>query len=228
MKFEKVVALVPMRHHSQRVPQKNFRDLAGKPLYKHILTTLSQCSLIDQIVVDTDSPVIQEGIAEAFPEITVLERPEHLKADDIPMNEILFYDTEQIPADLYLQTHSTNPLLRAETIEKVIGKFSDLYPAYDSLFSVTRLQTRLWDGLARPINHNPAILLQTQDLPPLYEENSCIYIFTREGLLKKRTRIGERPFLFEIPAMEAQDIDEEQDFLIADLLMKYRLRDGSL
>jgi CMP-N-acetylneuraminic acid synthetase len=103
-----------------------------------------------------------------------------------------------------------------------------LYPAYDSLFSVTRLQTRLWDGLARPINHNPAILLQTQDLPPLYEENSCIYIFTREGLLKKRTRIGERPFLFEIPAMEAQDIDEEQDFLIADLLMKYRLRDGSL
>ena len=228
MKFKKIVALVPMRHHSQRVPQKNFRDLAGKPLYTHILSTLTKCSLINEIVVDTDSPTIQEGIAENYPQITVLNRPEHLRADTVPMNEILFYDTEQIPADLYLQTHSTNPLLLTETIQKAIEDFSAVYPAYDSLFSVTRLQTRLWDELARPINHNPAILLQTQDLPPVYEENSCLYLFTREGLLRKRTRIGDRPYMFEISALEAQDIDEEQDFLIADLLMKYRLRNELL
>jgi CMP-N-acetylneuraminic acid synthetase len=144
------------------------------------------------------------------------------------MNEILFYDTEQVQADLYLQTHSTNPLLLTETIKKAIEDFSAVYPAYDSLFSVTRLQTRLWDALARPINHNPAILLQTQDLPPIYAENSCLYLFTRENLLRKRTRIGDRPYLFEISALEAQDIDEEQDFLIADLLMKYRLRNELL
>ncbi|NMC28769.1 MAG: acylneuraminate cytidylyltransferase family protein [Pelolinea sp.] len=228
MKFEKVVALVPMRHHSQRVPQKNFRDLAGKPLYMHILSSLAKCKLIHAIVVDTDSPTIQEGIKEHYPQITVLDRPQHLRADDVPMNEILFYDTEQIPADLYLQTHSTNPLLLTETITQAIQDFSDVYPAYDSLFSVTRLQTRLWDELARPINHNPAILLQTQDLPPVYEENSCLYLFTREGLLRKRTRIGDRPYLFEISALEAQDIDEEQDFLIADLLMKYRMRNELL
>jgi len=228
MKFKKVVALVPMRHHSQRVPQKNFRDLAGKPLYMHILASLSKCNLIDEIVVDTDSPIIQEGIAEKFPHITVLKRPEHLCADTIPMNEILFYDTEQVGADVYLQTHSTNPLLQTKTIKKAIQDFSNAYPAYDSLFSVTRMQTRLWDALARPINHNPAILLQTQDLPPVYEENSCIYLFTREGLLKHRTRIGDRPMMFEISALQAQDIDEEQDFLIADLLMKYQQRNELL
>ena len=72
------------------------------------------------------------------------------------------------------------------------------YPAYDSLFGVTRLQTRLWDQLARPINHNPAILLRTQDLPPVYEENSCIYLFTRQTLELRRNRLGERPFMFEI------------------------------
>ena len=224
MKFEKIVALVPMRHHSQRVPQKNFRDLAGKPLYMHILTSLTKCKLINGIVVDTDSSTIQEGIAEHFPTVTVLDRPEHLRADTVPMNEILFYDTGEVEADLYLQTHSTNPLLLSETITKAIEEFSAVYPAYDSLFSVTRLQSRLWDELARPINHNPAILLQTQDLPPVYEENSCLYLFTRESLMRKRTRIGDRPYLFEISALEAQDIDEEQDFLIADLLMKYRLR----
>ena len=136
------------------------------------------------------------------------------------------YDTEQAPADLYLQTHSTNPLLRPETISRAVQTLQANYPAYDSLFSVTRLQTRLWDGLGRAINHNPAILLRTQDLPPVYEENSCIYLFTRPTLELRRNRIGERPFLFEIDRAEAQDIDEEIDFTIADLMM--RARDGAV
>ena len=94
------------------------------------------------------------------------------------------------------------------------------FPAYDSLFSVTRLQTRLWDQLTRAINHNPNILLQTQDLPPVYEENSCIYIFTRQILVARRNRLGERPMMFEIPAREATDIDEELDFEMAEFLMQ--------
>jgi CMP-N-acetylneuraminic acid synthetase len=98
----------------------------------------------------------------------------------------------------------------------------ELYPTYDSLFSVTRWQCRLWDGLGRPINHNPAVLLRTQDLPPVYEENSCVYIFTRKNLVNRRNRIGERPFLFEIEASEAWDIDEEIDFQIAEFLLTHR------
>jgi CMP-N-acetylneuraminic acid synthetase len=101
-----------------------------------------------------------------------------------------------------------------------VHTFLDSYPAYDSLLSVTRWQTRLWDQLGRAINHNPAILLQTQDLPPVYEENSCIYIFTRHNLVARRNRLGERPFLFEVDAAEAWDIDEELDFEIVDFLMK--------
>jgi CMP-N-acetylneuraminic acid synthetase len=93
------------------------------------------------------------------------------------------------------------------------------YPAYDSLFSVTRMQTRLWDQLGRAINHNPEILLQTQDLPPVFEENSCIYIFTRSTLENTHNRLGKRPYMFEIDAAEAWDIDEEIDFRIVDLLM---------
>ena len=224
MDVKKVVALVPMRHHSQRVPGKNYRLLAGKPLYQHILSTLLECKEIDQVVVDTDSPVILEGVSKHFPQVTLLERPAHLRADQVPMNEILLYDTAQVPADLYLQTHSTNPLLRPETVSRAIQTLLVHYPAYDSLFSVTRLQTRLWDGLARPINHNPAILLQTQELPPVYEENSCIYLFSRHTLEARRNRLGERPYLFQIDAAEAQDIDEELDFLVTDLLLSHRLQ----
>ena len=217
-----ITALVPMRHHSQRVPGKNYRPLAGRPLYQHIIQSLLDCPEIARVVVDTDSPEVLDGLRQHFPQVHTLDRPEHLRADDIPMNEILLYDTAQFPSDLYLQTHSTNPLLRPETISRAVQTLQANYPAYDSLFSVTRLQTRLWDGLARPINHNPAILLRTQDLPPVYEENSCIYLFTRPTLELRRNRIGERPFLFEIDRDEAQDIDEEIDFTIADLMMRAR------
>ena len=225
-KKPKIAALVPMRHHSVRVPEKNFRLNAGKPLFHYILSSLLAVQEIDQVVVDTDSEKIIEGIKNYFPSIKIIHRPEHLCADSIPMNEILLYDTDQIDADLYLQTHSTNPLLKSETIAKAINQLLDNKLAFDSLFSVTKVQTRFWDQLTRPINHNPSILLRTQDLPPIYEENSCIYIFERRTLLEHRNRIGERPLMFEVDRSEAFDIDEELDFLLADLMLSHQLKRG--
>jgi CMP-N-acetylneuraminic acid synthetase len=215
-----------MRHHSQRVPEKNYRLLGSKPLFHYIIEALLACAEIDRIVVDTDSPPVMDGLRQRFPQVIVIERPEHLRADATSMNEVLLHDTAQVEADFYLQTHSTNPLLRPETLRGAVHTFLDSYPAYDSLLSVTRWQTRLWDQLGRAINHNPAILLQTQDLPPVYEENSCIYIFTRHNLVARRNRLGERPFLFEVDAAEAWDIDEELDFEIVDFLMKKGIRAG--
>jgi CMP-N-acetylneuraminic acid synthetase len=214
-----IVALVPMRHHSQRVPGKNYRLLAGKPLFHHILISLLACPEIHRIVVDTDSDPVMESLRQHFPSVVIIERPEHLRADTISMNEILLYDTSQVQADYYLQTHSTNPLVRPATISSAIRTFVSNFPAYDSLFSVTRVQTRLWTRDGHPINHNPDLLLQTQDLPPVYEENSCLYIFTHANLLRRRNRLGKRPLMFEIDAAETWDIDEELDFAIADFLL---------
>lgn len=224
MPSEKIVALVPMRHHSQRVPGKNYRLIAGKPLYAYILETLLDVPELSGIVVDTDSDIIIEGLANNFPGVKWLRRPEHLRADNIPMNEILIHDTGEIQADLYLQTHSTNPLLRSETISRGINTLLGQYPTYDSLFGVTRRQVRLWDQLGRPINHNPAVLLQTQDLPPVYEENSCMYIFTRSHLTARRNRLGERPLMFEIDPGEAWDVDNEADFRIAEVMLTAALK----
>ncbi len=219
----KLVALVPMRHHSQRVPGKNYRDLAGKPLYQHIIEILLAVPEVNEIVVDTDSEPVMDGLRKNFPQVKIINRPEHLRAVDMPMNEILIHDTEQYPAEFYLQTHSTNPLLKAETISRAIQLLLINYPKYDSLYSVTRWQSRFYDKDGNAINHNPRELIQTQDLPPMYEENSCIYIFTRENLLAKRHRISDHPLMFEIPRLEAVDIDTESDFQIANILMKMRM-----
>jgi len=220
MKNLTFAVLVPMRHHSQRVPGKNYRPLAGKPLFHHIIETLLAVPEINEIVVDTDSDPVMNGLRENFPQVKIINRPEHLRADDVPMNEILIYDTEQFPADFYLQTHSTNPLLMSGTVSRAINTFLAGHPAHDSLFSVTRLQSRLYDRDGNAINHNPKELMQTQDLPPVFEENSCIYIFSRGNLERKRHRIGDTPLMFEIGAEEAWDIDEELDFEITDFLMK--------
>ena len=216
----KLAALVPMRHHSQRVPGKNYRLLAGKPLFHHIIETLLAVREINEIVVDTDSDLVMDGLRKNFPQVKIINRPDALRADDVPMNDILIYDTGQVQADFYLQTHSTNPLLRSETVSRAVQSFLADYPKHDSLFSVTRWQTRLYDQNGKAINHDPSVLIQTQNLPPVYEENSCLYLFTRDNLLKWHHRIGERPMMFEIDADEAWDIDEELDFQICEFLIQ--------
>ena len=218
--MKKIVALVPMRHVSQRIQGKNYRLFDGKPLYQYVIQALLACSEITEVVVDTDSQTIMDGLKKNFPQVRILTRPESLRNGEIPMNEVLLHDTSEVEADFYLQTHSTNPLLRSETLSRSIQEFIENYPTYDSLFSVTRIQSRLWDEHGRAINHDPSVLLRTQDLPPVYEENSCIYIFSRNILLKRRNRLGDRPYMFEISPIEAFDIDEEEDFLLAELIHK--------
>ena len=215
----RIAALVPMRHHSQRVPGKNYRALAGKPLYHHILETLLAVPEIGTIAVDTDSDIVMNGLREHFPKVRVLIRPQELRGDDVPMNEILIHDSGEIEADYYLQTHTTNPLLRAETVSRAIQAFLTKYPASDSLFSVTTLRTRLYDEKGRALNHDPSELRRTQDLPPVYEENSCLYLFTRAKLVERHHRIGQHPILFPIDSAEAWDIDDELDFAICEFLM---------
>lgn len=224
--MQTITAIVPMRHSSERVKGKNYRPFNGKPLFHYIVETLLSCPSITHVVIDTDSPTIVQYAKANMPSVILLERPAHLRDGSIPMNDVLLNIINQVKSDFYLQTHSTNPLLSSDTVEEAIQFFLKNYPIYDSLFGVTRLQTRLWDGLARAVNHNPNILLRTQDLPPIYEENSCLYIFTEQILKDKHNRIGNRPYLFEIDRKEAIDIDEEIDFLIAELAYRI-LKQGS-
>ena len=217
MSFPKIVAFVPMRHSSERVRGKNYRLFANKPLYHYIVESLLHCPQITQVCIDTDSPVIIEEVSKIFPTVKVLLRPEHLRDGGIPMNDVLLNSVSQVSSDFYIQTHSTNPLLLPETISKAIDLFLNS-PGHDSLFTVTRLQTRLYDANGNAMNHDPSILLRTQDLPPVFEENSNLYIFSEKVLKEKHNRIGQTPLLFEIDRDEAWDIDEEIDFRVAEFL----------
>ena len=219
-----ITALVPMKGHSERVPNKNLRPFCGKPLCHWIILSLQESHHVKDIVVNTDSQEIAENIRQNFETVKTIDRPDEIRGDFVSMNTIIAYDLSQLPGEHFLQTHSTNPLLSAETIDRAIELYFHNLGMYDSLFTVTRHNARFYWSDGSPINHNPQEMLRTQDLPPIFEENSNLYVFSRESFKRSgNRRIGLRPYLFEISKFEAIDIDEEEDFLLAEMLCRAKL-----
>lgn len=226
--MENMIALVPMRGRSERIPDKNIRDFGGKPLFYWILATLQDCPGVESIYVDTDSDAIRKKIKEFFGGgIRLIERPAHLLGERVSMNRIIEHDISVIEeGNHFLQTHSTNPLLKLSTIKDAArAYFAGFGKGHDSLFSVTSRQSRFYDPELRPINHDPKRLERTQDLRPLYEENSNFYIFSRESFKASAARIGTRPCAYEVPKLESIDIDEMLDFKLAELLFRMQLEE---
>jgi len=223
-RWKKVTALVPMKGHSERVPNKNLRSLCDKPLCHWIILSLQRSRYVKDIVVNTDSPEIAENIRQNFDGVKIIDRPEDICGDFVSMNTIIAYDLSQLAGEYFLQTHSTNPLLNAETIDEGIELYFSNLETHDSLFAVTRHNARCYWSDGSPINHNPQEMLRTQDLPPILEENSNLYVFSRKSFEHSgNRRIGLRPYLFEMNKLEAVDIDEEEDFLLAELLCRSKI-----
>jgi N-acylneuraminate cytidylyltransferase len=186
------------------------------------MKTLLTSKYIEQVVINTDSEVIAKDAKENFGErVIIIDRPVEIQGGDVSMNIIIDYDLNKLDGEHFLQTHSTNPLLRTETIDSAIEAYLQNLDEYDSVFGVTKVQTRFYDKNAKPVNHNPQELLRTQDLEPLYEENSNFYIFSKNSFRNAGDkRIGVKPKIFEVNKLEAVDIDEPEDFTIAELLYK--------
>lgn len=220
-----IKALVPMKAHSERVQNKNIRMLAGKPVFHWIMDSLRKSKYIEEIIINTDSIEISQSATDNF-EVTILERPEYLLGDMVSIQPLIEYDLSQSSGEYYLQTHSTNPLVTTETIDQAIETFFS-QTQYDALFTVTPVKSRFYwpDGSA--INHDPKHLIRTQDLEPIYEENSCFYIFSRESNMKFRNRLGSNPMMYPISRLEAADIDDWEDFLWTEYLLQLR-QDGKI
>jgi CMP-N-acetylneuraminic acid synthetase len=221
----RVTALLPMKAHSARVTSKNFRMIAGKPLFRWVLDTLLDTPIIDQVVINTDARDIlaENGLIDegAGGRVIIRDRKPDICGDFVSMNLVLADDIENIPSDHFIMTHTTNPLLSAATIARmaeIYAKGLDEGSA-DSLFTVTRHQTRFYSPDGTAINHDPATLLRTQDLPPYLEENSVCYFFTGQSFAVTGARIGRKPILFETPALESVDIDEPSDWFMAESIL---------
>jgi len=222
--MKKIVALLPMKANSERVKGKNFKDFNGKPLFKWILDMLLSVELIDTVVINTDAReiLLANGLSNTE-RVLIRDRHMDLCGDKVSMNLVLADDIANVDADIYLMTHTTNPFLSADTTIRAIEKFKIAHEreSYDSLFTVDRIQTRFYKADGTAVNHDPDNLIRTQDLEPWFEENSNLYLFTRESFNATNARIGLKPVLFESPKFESVDIDNQADWDFALIVSKY-------
>lgn len=227
----KIVALLPMKAHSARVTSKNFRTFAGKPLFRWILDTLLSMSEVERVVINTDARDIlaQNGLTngDSNGRVMIRERKPEICGDFVSMNLVLADDVQAINSEAYLMTHTTNPLLNAETIRKGIQQFEAARKsgAADSLFSVNKIQTRFYREDGSAVNHDPNNLIRTQDLEPWFEENSNLYIFDRSSFATTGARIGLKPTMLVTPPLESVDIDDADQWRMAESLAIYAQRD---
>lgn len=219
----KTVAVVPMKLNNRRLPQKNTKSFTnGKPLCSYILSTLLKVSGIDEVYVYCSNPDIKDFIPEG---VKFLKRSESLDQDSTKMNEVLKCFAEDVPADIYVMTHTTAPFISSESIEK--GLNAVLSGEYDSSFAAKKLQDFIWkDG--KPFNYELNNIPRTQDLEPLFEETSGFYIYRSEVMTKLNRRIGDKPFITEVGEIESIDIDEPEDFEIADAVFNHIMRNQDI
>ena len=212
-----------MKAHSARVSGKNFREFAGKPLFRWILDTLLEVEEIDRVVINTDAREIlaEKGLVDTD-RILIRDRKPEICGDFVSMNLVIADDLANVAADAYLMTHTTNPLLSARTIRAALQAYQNGARSgeRDSLFTVNKFQTRFYREDGSPVNHDPNNLIRTQDLEPWFEENSNLYIFSRESFAANNARIGKKPLLFETPRGESADIDDQEGWDIAETLAK--------
>lgn len=219
------IALLPMKANSERVPDKSFRELAGKPLFRWMLDTLLCLDAIDTVVINTDArEILRDCGLEESARVLIRDRAEALCGDTVSMNRIIEDDLAAVPADRYLMTHVTNPLLSAATIAAAMERFTAAGDRHDSLFGVNRVQMRFYREDGSAVNHDPDVLVRTQDLEPWFEENSCLYLFTRESFARTGARIGAAPMMYEVPKLESVDIDDPEDWIMAEALARYGLQ----
>ncbi len=214
-----------MKANSERVKGKNFKNFCGKPLFKWVLDKLLDINEISEVIINTDAQeILYENGMEDNEKILVRNRRKEICGDSVSMNLVINDDVENIDADIYLMTHTTNPLISIDTIKKAISKFTKALESnqnIDSLFSVNLIQERYYDSAAQPINHDPNNLVRTQDLEPWFKENSNLYLFTKASFMKTKARIGEKPMMLVTPANESIDIDNPDDWDLAELMVEY-------
>ena len=207
---------IPIKHNSQRVPGKNFRDFGGVPLYMHCLKKFSAY----ERYIDTDSDEILEAVAE-IPGVTAYRRLEEQEGDAVSVCDLIHRFAVEYcePGEIICQIHVTSPFLKPQTIDRALSHIHE----YDSITGCNVVQSRFWrpeDYGICPVNHNPMKLEQTQDLPVYYEENSSFYMFTASVILETGNRIGKYPMFMSVEWPENLDIDTEVEMRAALALRK--------
>ena len=208
----KIVAIMPIKLNNERLPGKNTMPLAGKPLLQHQLDAVLETKLADDVFVFCSN----ESVCDYIPNgAKFLKRPAELDLPTSNFTQIFGTFSSLVPAEIYVYVHATAPFISVETITECINAVKS--GEYDSAFCATKIQDFLWkDG--EPLNFDAQNIPRSQDIDPIFRETSGVYVFTKDVFEKYHRRIGMKPFIKEVTFKEAVDINNPEDFRLAEVM----------
>lgn len=208
-----VIAIMPIKLNNERLPGKNTKLLAGKPLLQYELNNLLSTKLLDEICVYCSDDSIRTFLPQG---VSFLKRPAYLDLPTSNFTQIFEQFISVKDSDIYVYAHATAPFVTADTMKECIEAVKS--GEYDSAFCASKIQDYLWQK-GKPMNFNATNIPRSQDLDPVYRETSGVYVFTKEVFTKYHRRIGMRPFIKEVSFKEAVDINNPEDFDLAEALV---------
>ncbi|RBQ23129.1 3-deoxy-manno-octulosonate cytidylyltransferase [Candidatus Methanobinarius endosymbioticus] len=221
-KNKKIIVVIPARGGSKGIPRKNIRLLANKPLIGYSIQTALKSDYVDKVVVTTDDDEIK-FIAEQFKASTI-KRCGKLAEDDVPLDPVI-YDAVEIyekklkeKYDFIITIQPTSPLLKTETLNKTI---KELYKKQnDTIISVVDDKHLNWGFSETKNSFYPLYKkrVNRQYLPKSFKETGGIFATKRE-FLKENSRMGKKINLIEISKHESIDIDNYEDWWVAERLI---------
>jgi CMP-N-acetylneuraminic acid synthetase len=235
---DRIIAVVPCRAGSERVKQKNTRPFASYEggLLELKLLQLTRTLGIDQIIVSSNDPAVLDytaGFAQTHRDerIVALERPDELGRSSTPMSEFIHYVAQLQDTGTMCMTHVTHPLIGSQHFTELIAAWRTAADhGHDSLLTVTKRQTFLWDENG-PYNYDPTEEKwpRSQDITPLFEINHGAYFIPFRVMREAGDRVGRRPHMYELPESAVLDIDWEDQFnLLEDIVRAKELRGISI
>jgi CMP-N-acetylneuraminic acid synthetase len=211
----KIVALIPIKLNNQRLPGKNTMRLGGRPMCDYLFQALLAAEGIDECYVFCSDEAIIPYIPEGM---SFLKRDARLDGFDVKGLDIYESFIAMVDADVYVLTHVTSPFLKASSLTTAVAKLRS--GEYDSAFSASEHRTYFWyRGV--PLNYDPADIVTTQNVEPLYMENGAFYIFRKEVFTETHRRIGDKPYIHVTDAFESIDVDDREDFEFAEVVASY-------
>lgn len=226
--MKKILAIIPARGGSKKLPGKNIRMMAGKPLITHTINAALKSRYIDRTIVSTDYEEIAEVSRKYKAE--VIKRPEQLAGDNIKMAEVVLHALEVLEKEKYIPEivillQPTSPLRTESDIDKAVEIFLKNKNECELVMGVSEIKSSAYWALKmegkylKSVFNHKHLSERNQDLPKTYIQNGAIYVTTPEIVKKYQAIHSQKIMPYFMPQEKSIDIDDESDFLAAEKLL---------
>ncbi|MBS1645320.1 MAG: pseudaminic acid cytidylyltransferase [Bacteroidetes bacterium] len=220
----KSLAIITARGGSKRIPRKNIKEFLGKPIIQYSIDAALQSGLFDEVMVSTDDEEIAAIAKELGAQVPFLRSTananDYATTADVLVEVLNQYQEIGKSFDLAVCIYPTAPFVNAEKLQKAQERLIATHA--DSLIPITKFSFPIWrsfklDNELIAFNWPENALKRSQDLPSAYHDCGQFYFFRTKEFLQTKSLVGSNTSYIEIPESEVQDIDNEEDWKIAEI-----------